>query len=187
MSGSLDAMLEILSHEEQQRAFRMKHEGTRIAFIRSHFATRHILSKYVGQRPLDIAFTVQPRGKPEIDGVQFSLSHSQGYALLGVTKENNIGIDIECVRPIERLNDLVERFLNKDEQLDVLEAEKKLKRFFEVWTAKEALAKATGVGLSGFENAPPGLLVKPLTVPDGYVGAVAVDGSDISLKHFEWA
>lgn len=178
--------LDVLSQEEQQRALRMKHEGARNCFIRSHFAVRHILSKYLGQRPEDITFRVQPRGKPEVNGIKFSLSHTEGQALLGITLLRNIGIDIERMRPIERLNDLVERFLSKDEKLDVFDAEDSLERFFKIWTAKEALAKATGIGLAGLDSAAPGLLVKPLIMPAGYVGAVAIEGSDMNWKYFDW-
>lgn len=86
-----------------------------------------------------------PYGKPEAPGVQFSLSHSGGYALLAVS-DSDVGADLERIRPApERVAARVftpdeQRWLAGDDDYDT--------RFFTLWTLKEALLKACGRGLT---------------------------------------
>lgn len=86
-------------------------------------------------------------GKPYFAALphfHFNISHSHG--LLAITVSNNeIGIDIEKLRTPSLL--VTKRFCQEEQ--DYIAEKDSQKRFFEVWTKKEAYLKYKGTGLSG--------------------------------------
>lgn len=91
----------------------------------------------------------QQGGKPILTGnssISFNLSHAGDYAVCAVAN-TLVGIDIEGQH---KMNEKVmKRYFSEAEKNWVNEnAEEKKERFFRLWTAKEALSKATGKGLS---------------------------------------
>jgi 4'-phosphopantetheinyl transferase len=85
-------------------------------------------------------------GKPYLkrDGVFFSLSHSGDYVILAVSGSEN-GADIEKVKP--RAFAAAKRCFTAGE-LDWLRLNDTDEAFFILWTAKEAVMKAAGMGFS---------------------------------------
>jgi len=83
------------------------------------------------------------RGAPiPKDGCHWSISHKDRY-VAGVVAPGPIGIDIERVRPYDRA--MRKKIAGQAEwQLGAADS---IKFFFRVWTAKEAVLKATGAGL----------------------------------------
>jgi phosphopantetheinyl transferase len=59
-----------------------------------------------------------------------------------------------------------------------------------MWTAKEAVLKATGQGIASrlrdVDVAPAGWTVQSLNVGAGYVASLAVDASPVSVSFEEW-
>lgn len=99
---------------------------------------------------------------PEYPSVFFSLSHTYGAALAGVS-DHPIGVDIEKLRPIPR---------RLRERLAPGETEEK---FFESWVRREAFAKQTGKGLGFPQDAEPDGTVRfsLLQLFPGYAAGVA--------------
>lgn len=88
-------------------------------------------------------------GKPMLTGINpicFNLSHAGDYAVCAVSNVP-VGIDIEGRHQI---NEKVMKkcFSEKEKNWVNENEEKKQERFFRLWTAKEAVSKATGKGLS---------------------------------------
>lgn len=83
-------------------------------------------------------------GKPYFSDVpmHFSISHTENLVVC-VAAENNIGADIEKIRPMNTR--LAARYFTEAEQAYV---EADTVRFLEVWTKKEAYAKWQGEGLA---------------------------------------
>lgn len=78
---------------------------------------------------------------------RFNLSHAGDYAVLA-TSEEEVGVDIERIRPVE---EGIEAKVFTDAErrlLDEREGEERRKLFFKLWTAKESFLKQLGVGLS---------------------------------------
>ena len=71
----------------------------------------------------------------------FNISHSHGMVAL-VIDECEVGIDIEMIRTVD--DDLI-KYISNDEEYKYI---KDYTNFFEIWTNKEALVKAKGVGIS---------------------------------------
>ena len=77
------------------------------------------------------------------------MTHSQGMTLLAVGVGQQIGIDLECVRPLPDLDRLVSQCLSPAEvrALDAAELLDPLDSFYRYWTCKEACLKGLGIGL----------------------------------------
>lgn len=71
-------------------------------------------------------------------------------ALVALTHRAPIGVDIEPVRDLNDREALVKRFFSTTEQAAFAEVpeEHRNNYFFNIWTRKEALIKANGIGLS---------------------------------------
>jgi phosphopantetheinyl transferase (holo-ACP synthase) len=121
-------------------------------------------------------------GRPEVAGLGVSISHSRSLVAVAARRTGVIGVDLEDVYPRE-VSGLARRWFDPAE-LDWMAGD--LLAFLQLWTAKEAVGKALGLGLrnSGlrrrvpFEDGPvdsvPGLYVVRLPLA-GAVLAVALD------------
>lgn len=146
------AVGEVLSEEERDRAAAFRREDLRTAYVGSHVALRHILAAYTQMPARQLSFTRGRWGKPGLMSspeLHFNLSHSRGYAVIVVALEGPVGIDLEDMSPpapfdvVPTICTLAEQELlartDKDRRDDV---------FYALWTRKEALAKAMGLGLA---------------------------------------
>ena len=148
--------LENLSHDELARSQKFRFKRDRDRFVVCRGALREILAPYLDLFPKEIEFGYNPQGKPfltgggEAAGVKFNVSHSEGYALVGVTLAGEIGVDIEHVRHDIEYKEIAHRFFshNETELLMELPLQEQSRAFFACWTRKEAYVKARGGGLS---------------------------------------
>lgn len=116
---------------------------------------RQILANCVNATPEQIAFSYGTNGKPALAGrhaacgLEFSVSHSGDYALVGVAMRRAIGVDIEQLRPMANFASMAAGYFSaaEIEALDALPETERLRAFFSCWTRKEAFMKATGLGM----------------------------------------
>jgi 4'-phosphopantetheinyl transferase len=200
---------ETLSSDEIARAERFYFPEHRQRFMAGRGTLRTILGQYLDIAPKQVEFEYQPRGKPLLaakfadQGLLFNLSHSQDLALLGISYQNQIGVDLEYIRTMSDLEGLAKRFFSarEYEYLRLLSPAQQQQIFFRYWTCKEAYLKATGDGLVQLEeieidltpNQPSQLLVsgdwslRELIPADNFAAAVVVAGSNINLHCWEYA
>lgn len=199
-----NAFGDVLDRLELERAGRLldPREGYRFAMARR--GVRIILGQETKCAPHDIRFELGEYGKPDLKvrheaqggGVAFSLSHSGDLAVLAVSRDGIVGVDVERVRDVDPA--IARRFFAPREADAISGAEDQpqmLAAFFRIWTAKEAVVKATGEGirrgLDTFEFSslrddeagvvasrpgglpPPDARVRWFLPADGYVGAMA--------------
>jgi 4'-phosphopantetheinyl transferase len=144
----------LLDAKELERFHRFHFERDRARFGIAHANVRRILGAYLDREPERILFRANPFGKPELvteeqtRPLYFNLSHSRNIALLALSKDTEVGVDIEDLRPIEP--EVAESHFSPIElaALSSLEGEAWLKGFYHCWTRKEAILKAEGVGLN---------------------------------------
>lgn len=94
-------------------------------------------------------------GKPyisEYSDIYFNISHSGDWAVCGIA-DDEIGIDIEKINKTQNIDVLcgaAEHIFTEPEQI-YLQSDSIhfYDRFFRMWTAKEAMVKCSGCGLSG--------------------------------------
>lgn len=174
-----------------------------------------ILDAYAG--PAAPSVVRGEHGKPHFpapfDTLGFNWSHSGDAALFAIGRGGpgfELGVDIERVRPRPRALELAARFFAPDEtaMLSALPAEMQLDAFLRLWTAKEAVLKAQGGGLSyGLHRASFALgeggvtpvafegeiapasswRVEPLDPGAGCIAAVAWRGGERTVRVFTYA
>ena len=91
------------------------------------------------------------RGRPELAGgaLDFNVSHTNGVAVIGITRRGRIGIDIERSDRTVGADRLSKKFLAATERtaVEAMPDDERRARFLRYWTCKEAMSKATGDGL----------------------------------------
>ena len=141
----------ILSTEEWERAARFVFDPDRIRWTAIRVAARRILASHLNTEPASIDWKTGEGGKPHIPSgeLEFNLSHSGELAGLAVSTAGPVGIDLEPVSRATELPECEESFCHPGE-LRNLPKEPSLRALalLELWTAKEALLKAHGTGLS---------------------------------------
>jgi 4'-phosphopantetheinyl transferase len=212
-----ESLREILSADELARASRFRFEIDQNRFIAARGMLRQILGSYLGIEPYKLQFDYTSYGKPALASneghvtIRFNLSHSNGFALYGITRGRNIGIDIELVRDDIAAGPIAQRFFSKSEisSLERIHKNKRSGVFFQYWTRKEAFLKAKGEGISfPMEQCDVSLIngkvLSPVTFlgdqsekscwygqdlfpGHGYAAAIVVEGSDWELSCWDYA
>lgn len=146
-------MEELLSEEERVRAHRFRFDRDRVRFIAAHAQMRLILAAYLQTQPQTPEFGANAYGKPCLQGestLRFNLSHSGSLGLLAVIPHQEVGVDIEVLRPEVDRKNIAKRFFAPGEatMLFSLPADQQTNAFYACWTRKEAYIKARGRGLS---------------------------------------
>ena len=143
-----------LSPDEVEQSRRYVHtlHGERYAIGRAFL--RETLVQYLNARPSELRFRYSSFGKPELDGpfagaLYFNVSHCENEFVAIIASVDQIGVDIERIRPLSDERELAERFFAPREyaQYASLPRELQTRGFFNAWTRKEAFLKARGTGL----------------------------------------
>jgi 4'-phosphopantetheinyl transferase len=205
-----------LSPSEVERADRYYFDRDRNRFTVARSVLRQLLGAYLHLAPRAVEFVYGPQGKPDVVSSQnsfqlrFNLSHSGELAVVAVSLDLELGIDVEQIKPDFAGLEIAKRFFSPEEcaRLERLPPSTRVDAFFDCWTRKEAYIKARGGGLSipldSFEVAfapgekPALLQVKgshdepsqwrfhALYPGAGYKSALAVEGNDHQLRLWEW-
>ena len=140
---SVPEVLQTLPLERQKRIQNMKQEKSRKQSMGVGLLLQKVLALYHMQ---DSKVFVDEHGKPKVEGLEFSLSHSGNLVLCAVSEEP-VGCDIERLR--EAPKGVAERYFSDAEQvyLSRFSADEYDRKFFRLWTMKESYVKMTGEGL----------------------------------------
>jgi 4'-phosphopantetheinyl transferase len=151
---AIPILWDLLTPEEKNRANSYKFPKHRDAFIVSRGYLRQILSKYLQIPPQLIEFAYTAKGKPYLVNypqLQFNLSHSQDLIVYAITYNRPIGIDVEYLRTFPDAVTIAQRFFSAQEAQFISNCHENTQSlaFFQGWTSKEAILKATGAGIAG--------------------------------------
>jgi 4'-phosphopantetheinyl transferase len=214
-ADTLETLRSLLSPDELERAQRFKFDLHRNRYIAGRGILRSILARYLDVSAKALQFTYSAHQKPQllaatIPGLQFNLAHSADLAVIAVANAGPLGVDVEELRPVKDAEELVARFFSTRESdlFQSLAPSQKPAAFFNLWTRKEALLKATGEGITGglnrvevsfLENEPARLLAidgaseaagqwtlscfKPAA---GFIGAVAIQARSAPVQCWKW-
>ena len=150
-----------LSHDECQRAERFKLEQKRQQYIITRGCLRQCLSNLTGIAPKDCVFEYLKYGKPvwskqqRYSDLSFNISHTHSLALIAISRQHSLGIDIEKIQNIKDPQPLVSRYFSPSEQIafNQIAVADKARAFCTIWTRKEAFIKAIGEGIAyGLDN-----------------------------------
>lgn len=141
-----------LSPNELERAAKFKFSKDRDHFLLRHYLLKLILCEYCDCQPHELKFRYNNYNKPfinipEFKELKFNMSSSDDLMMIGLCKQNDIGIDVEKIRETGNLEHIaLENF--SERELEYLNSKlDKTTAFFNIWTRKEAFIKAVGKGI----------------------------------------
>jgi 4'-phosphopantetheinyl transferase len=215
---------QFLVAEEIARANRFYFRTDRDRWIVTRSTLRRILGRYLKVAPALLRFRSKSIAPSERDGegrkpaleescggawLRFNISHSDWIALIAITRDRDIGIDLERIVSDPSHETLAERLFSQEEAARVrgLPPGSRESEFFRYWVRKEAHAKATGNGLTlplaelgatrtsgrplplpisleGNQTVP-GWSIVDLAAADGFAAAVVVQGRVSRLHCWE--
>jgi 4'-phosphopantetheinyl transferase len=152
----LETLARILASPELDRAASFRFEHDRNRFIAGRGLLRVILGHYLNANPAKLEFVYGGQGKPMLGGafattgLHFNFAHSEGLGLLAISPVGAVGVDVECIRPLNDVDRLVNRFFSPREiaAFQKVPVYERSLAFFRLWTRKEAFLKATGEGIA---------------------------------------
>jgi len=141
-----------LSDDERERAARFVFERDRRRYRVAHRFLRRLLARYA-PAAATLPFRIGPHGRPSLatpDALDFNMSHSDRWVLVGMGRDVQWGVDVEAVRAMDDLDALAAQNFTPAEQdeLASVAPANRLRAFLSGWTRKEACLKALGTGLT---------------------------------------
>lgn len=184
-------LTQILSPDEQAHAQRFAIDRPRSVFAASRVALRMLLGRYLGQPAKDVQIVSDVGGKPRltVGDLHFNLAHSGNVTLVAVTRGCPIGVDVEQLRPVDRGVEIAARSFHpaENEAIAAASADELAACFLRIWTRKEAVLKAVGIGLGYPLDAFDVLAVNDegaiAIAPHGMLGATQCWLQDLALQN----
>jgi len=124
-------------------------------FLASHAALRLALATYRGTPAHELAFETGSGGRPELawssgaPPIRFNLTHTSGLFAVSLTRRVACGVDAERLSTGAVDDSLLSAILSPFElaRLSTLTRNEATAAFHRLWTRKEAVLKALGLGL----------------------------------------
>lgn len=178
----------LLSNDEKNRAARLINRKTAHQQIMSRGILRLLLGNYTGINPKEIVICNNPYGKPslpnpEVASISFSLAHSGNLLLIAIGLGKKIGIDVEKIEEGIDFKGISALVFSPAEQFSLNCSKNPTRDFFTLWTAKEAILKALGLGFTYPSNQFSVLISKGSAAPS-MIPTELAGGCRFSLKSF---
>lgn len=194
----------VLDAGERARAARFHFDHDRLTYVTSHALWRATIGFCLGVEAALVRLDSTAAGQPRLCGTGYatSLSHSGTWIAIAICAGATIGVDIECSPSRMAMGALMPLVCTPAEISDMesLSAPMRESALLTLWTRKEALLKAFGIGLaadpaqlsatSGELIVPPALVTDKVpcracpieALPDNLAGALAVPASIVKTR-----
>lgn len=144
------AALEPLLSEAERGRVAGAADAVRTAYTVTRGTLRRVLARHLSAAPASLRFEYGSHGKPALPGapLHFSVTHAADGALIAVA-DAPVGVDLEQVRPRDRIDRILARCFSPTTRAAVLaQADAaQLHAFHAAWTQREAYVKAVGGGV----------------------------------------
>ncbi len=143
-----------LSADEVLRSERFRFACLQRRFVAGRGALRAILAGYLAMEPERVKFGYTAHGKPFLVNspvdIQFNVSHCGDLMVAAFCNGWALGVDIEKEDRQFGAMEIAERFFCDREKEEIARKapDERAAAFFQIWTAKEAILKATSLGLA---------------------------------------
>ncbi|MFJ7919612.1 4'-phosphopantetheinyl transferase family protein [Lysinibacillus fusiformis] len=144
-------LLRYVSPEKSEKIIRYYSNEDASRSLLGDLLIRFFISKKLSVRNEEIAFQLNPYGKPFLikptTAIYFNLSHSDNWIVCAIDS-NPIGVDVEKIKLIDL--DVAKRFFTSEEYKTLYNQPKEfqLTYFYKLWTLKESYIKYIGEGMS---------------------------------------
>jgi 4'-phosphopantetheinyl transferase len=140
-----------LGEQEAAECARLRHEEDRRTYAAAHGLARLAVGGRLCRPPREVEFTTGAFGKPRVagmPGLHLSFSYRRGWVAVAVA-DAPVGIDLELTADPGGLPDIAQRWFHPDELAHLASRKGRAwtQEFFALWTRKEALLKAAGLGV----------------------------------------
>jgi 4'-phosphopantetheinyl transferase len=132
-------------------------DSSRDAARQNDSRVRELLAAYLGCAPDVLRLTLGEHGKPFLErpflsgasAFDFNVSHSGGALLVAIARNQELGVDIETQRRRRPVLELARRFFAADEAAALVSLDEPQRQlaFLRLWSCKEAVVKALGIGI----------------------------------------
>lgn len=130
--------------QKKVRAFR-RWEDAHASLLGKHMLQYAVTENGQSHTLASLQYTAMSR--PYFPGdADFNISHTDQVVVCALANYNKIGIDIEKPQPLD-IEDFKQQFSNAEWD-HIHRSSDPLQTFYEYWTAKEAVLKASGTGLT---------------------------------------
>lgn len=150
-SALVEGFKAALTDLEREHISYYKDKQAQKSYVISQGGLRLFLSFYLNIEPPKIQLRKHAKGKPFVaddTSLYFNTSNSGEYVVYAFSRAGEVGIDIEKLRKLPDLEELIDRNFLLREQLFINEKNtSKFERFFRFWTVKECYLKAIGEGM----------------------------------------
>ena len=177
--------LACMSQAERERAEKFKRGKEE--YIACRWLLRQVLAIYTGVATHELQIQRSEKGKPYLarSNIQFSLSHSNHWAILAVSEGQAIGIDVETIQAQRDITGIAQHYYHPAELAALLRLSGGAQQdyFYRLWTLKEAFFKALGSGISA------GLDKIAFTMNEQHISAVidaALETSGTDWQFQQW-
>jgi len=141
-----------LDNEETER-YKKRQSKLQNSYLLSHVACRQILAHYLKLQAAEIKYKNNQHGKPLLNHetpLNFNMSHSHNKAIIAVSSDAMIGVDIEFSDKKTGWEKIAPRYFHAEEinHLFAQPKDQQKQTFFQIWTRKEAFIKAIGTGFA---------------------------------------
>lgn len=146
-------LIACLSFEERARAERFRRDDLRRRYMAAHGALRLLGEHCFGIAAAAQRYQANAFGKPQLvqnGAARCSISYSGNWALIACGWGEEIGVDLEVVRPVEDAADLIDLHCTARERKALTASSGRVcdRDFLNLWVRKEACMKAVGAGLA---------------------------------------
>ena len=144
----------MLTDDEREKIDRFRFARDRHTCLITRALVRTTLSRYQDVPPDRWRFQTNDHGRPDVSApaspVRFNLSHTDGLIACLVSRDRDVGVDVEHLARAGRRLELADRYFAPREAaaLRRMTAAGRPTRFLEYWTLKESYIKARGLGLA---------------------------------------
>ncbi|MDX9750215.1 MAG: 4'-phosphopantetheinyl transferase superfamily protein [Flavobacteriales bacterium] len=139
----------LLDATERERMQRFRFVRDRDRFTLAHGWLRTLLGEELALPPDAVRFRRGPFGKPYVEGgaPSFNLSDTKDAVLVALGGAGEIGADVETMARTVDHAAVSAHYFTPEETADITLSVDPKRRFLELWTRKEAVLKASGVGI----------------------------------------
>jgi 4'-phosphopantetheinyl transferase len=140
----------LLTTAERVRANRYHRPADRLRFVCGRGLLRTVSGNYTQQPPDRMYITVGLNNKPELDnapGLCVNLAHAGNWVVLAVGSQS-VGVDVEIMDDDFDYQAIMASIFSAAEQQEISQTAQPGQLFYDYWTRKEALLKATGLGIT---------------------------------------
>lgn len=177
-----DQSLGMLDGPERERVDRMRNQEARDTLVIAYALHRLVVGRFLGMQPADVPLWRDSLGCPRVGQglAAASLSHAGCLIAMAVGHYRPLGVDIEPASRMEEMPGLAGNICHPTEldALSGLPKSEQVHALLSLWTGKEAILKALGIGFSRGE-------MNEFTVPADGRNYVDRSGEVLQVKRLD--